>query len=142
MNPTKAARIYRKTIKSKPNGVLIFGVTKIAIGSVTLIAILTSLAFSISQKPNNVLTFVVTTSIISIALGIGILNHKLSAYYALLFFAVVIILSKILVFAKIISLHGALETKLSEPVKNIISFMYHGAVLIYFNLKNVKEKFR
>jgi hypothetical protein len=127
----------------KPSkGILIFGITEISIGTITLIAILTNLLLSAtSTKPLNVLTFVIATSIMSVGLGVGIILRRVHAYHMLLFFASVIILSKILIFTNIISLHGALETSIPASRKNIISLIYHIIILIYFNLKDVRKEF-
>ena len=63
------------------------------------------------------------------------------AYYIILYFAITIIISKILIFSRIISLNGALETSLPMPVKNIVSLLYHGLILVVFNLKNIRKEF-
>jgi hypothetical protein len=127
---------------SKPKGVLFFGIAEITIGTATLAAVLTSLLFSYSEKPLNVLIFVITTSVISIYLGVTILKYKIHSLHMLLFFATMIILSKALIFTGIISLHGALETNLPEPLKNIFSLIYHAAILVYFNLPKVRARFK
>ena len=125
-----------------PTGILCFGITEISLGTVTLIAHLTASTLTLYQKPLNVLTFVMVTAIISVGLGIGILNYNVHARHMILFFASMIILSKILIFTGIISLHGALETTMPEVLKNTISLIYHAAILVYFNLPKIKEKFR
>lgn len=125
-----------------PKGILFFGATEIAIGTITLIAHLTASTLTLYQKPLNVLTFVIVTAIISVGLGIGILIRNIHARHMLVFFATMIILSKILIFAGIISLSGALESNIPDLVKNTISLLYHAAILVYFNLPKVKEKFR
>lgn len=94
-----------------------------------------------SQKPLNVLFFVISTAIISLFLGVGILLRKIHSLHMLLFFAAMIILSKVLIFAKIISLHGALETAVPEPIKNIISLGYHSLVILYFSSHQVRLNF-
>jgi hypothetical protein len=122
-------------------GVIIFGFIEICFGLITLIAVITSLILGKSQKPVEVLLFVLTTSIISLVLGIGILKRNLTSYHLLLFFAAVIILSKVLIFAKIIILAGALETSIPAEVKNTISIIYHSLLIWYFLKPNIKKQF-
>jgi hypothetical protein len=123
-------------------GVITFGIIEIAIGSVTFFAVITSFILGKSAKPLEVLVFVLTTATISLSLGIGILRRSLTSYHLLLFFAAVIILSKILIFAKIISLSGALETAVPSSFKNIISVIYHSVLIVYFRHGKVREYFR
>jgi len=122
-------------------GLIAFGLIEISIGLVTLMVVITSLILGKSTKPLEVLIFVLTTSILSLSLGIGILKHNLVSYHLLLFFATVIILSKILIFAKIITLAGALETHLYPGTKNIISIIYHSLLIGYFIHPSVKKQF-
>ncbi|MCM8779872.1 MAG: hypothetical protein NC914_01820, partial [Candidatus Omnitrophica bacterium] len=122
-------------------GILLFGITEIAIGGITLIAVIFSLIAGKSTKPLEVLIFVLVSSLISFSLGIGILRKSLRCYHLLLFFATVIILSKILVFAKIIALSGEMETAIPGEAKNLISIIYHGIMIYYFSRKAVKREF-
>ena len=117
------------------------GITEILIGTITLAATLTVLALDTNQKPPSVLLFVLTTSITSALLGIGILRYKKTAYELLLFFASVIVLSKILIFMNIIYLTGELETALSPEFKNCISIIYHSLLFFYLREPEVKALF-
>lgn len=119
--------------------IVIFGLIEIGIGLVTFVAVSASLILGESTKPPEVLIFVLTAAILSLSLGIGILRHNLASYHLLLFFAAVVILSKILIFAKIITLAGALETRLYPGAKNLISIIHH-SLLIWFFLKNPSFK--
>ena len=119
----------------------LFAITEIFIGGITLISVITSLILGISTKPANVLTFVIITALISFLLGIGLLMHNPQAYYIILYFSITIIISKILIFAEIISLNGALEASIPASLKNIFSLVYHGLILVVFNLKNIKKEF-
>ena len=121
--------------------IVIFGFIEIGIGLITLVAVITSFILGKSIKPLEVLIFVLTTSILSLSLGIGILRHNLVSYRLLLFFAAVIILSKILIFAKLITLAGALETHLYPGAKNTISIIYHSLLIWYFIHPAVKKQF-
>lgn len=119
----------------------IFGLIEVAVGGISFIAIVRSLILGISLKPLPVLVFILLTAIISFFLGIGILRRSLNAYHYILFFSTVIILSKILIFAKIINLSGALETSVPAHIKNIISIIYHAALIFYFIRPSVREYF-
>lgn len=120
--------------------IVIFGFIEIGIGLITFVAVIASLILGKSTKPLEVLIFVLTTAILSLSLGIGILRHNLVSYHLLFFFAAVIILSKILIFAKIITLAGALETRLYPGAKNIISIIYHSLLIWYFLQKPPFQK--
>ena len=122
-------------------GVMLFAITEILIGLITLTAVILSLAQGKSTKSLQVLVFVLITAIISNGLGWGILRYKLLAYRLLLYFSSIIILSKILIFAKIITLNGALETTLPSSLKNIISVLYHSLLIFYFTHKSIREQF-
>jgi len=134
-----------------PTGILFFGIAEIFIGGLTfsfflgnlfIAAMFTSRAAVFSAVPLNVFLFIVTTSIISFGLGIGVLTSNRHARHMILFFAAMIILSKILIFAGIISLRGELVSRVSEPLRNILSIIYHAAILVYFNSKTVRERFK
>ena len=122
-------------------GVLIFGIVEFLFGTITFIAVTLSLVRGASAKPLEVAVFVLATACISAGLGIGILRRNLQAYHLLLFFSYVIILSKILIFAKIITLSGALETAIPASLKNIISIVYHALLVVYFTSPPVKGYF-
>ena len=126
----------------KEKGIIFFGITEILIGGISFCAVITSLALEVSTKPLNVLLFVIATSCVSSYLGIGILRYNKQAYELLLFLAGVIALSKLLIFTKIISLNGALETKIPADFKNIISIIYHLGLIFYFRQGSIKEKFK
>ena len=114
---------------------------EILIGSITLIAVILSLTQEKSAKPPEVLLFVLTTAAISTALGFGVLKANLTSYHLLLYFSSIIILSKILIFANIITFSGALETTIPSSLKDIISVLYHILLMLYFTRKPVKEYF-
>lgn len=128
-------------MQSRQWGILIFGLTEIIIGSFTLAAVLLSLYLGKSTKPVQVLLFVLLTSVLSACLGIGLLRRNLASLHTLLFFASVIILSKILIFLKIITLNGALETSIPQPVKNAASIIYHTLLIWYFSRPALRQQF-
>lgn len=122
-------------------GIIVFGLIEVVIGFITLIAVILSLWLGRSQKPLEVLIFILTTAIISLSLGIGVLRRNLTSYHLLLFFSYAIILSKILIFAKIIILSGALETTVPAPLKNMISIVYHSLLIWYFSCPSIRRQF-
>ena len=117
------------------------GLIEILIGSITLTTVLVSVLNQTNLKTFNVLTFVVVTSLISLLIGIGILRHDKAAYQLLIYFSSVIVLSKILIIANIISLNGALEASVPQPLKNSISIIYHSFVIVFLAQKNIKARF-
>jgi len=118
-------------------GILIFGLIEIAIGAITLIALIASLILGKSTKPPQIFIFVLVTSILSLGLGIGIIKGNLQSLRLLLYFASVIALSKILILAQVITLSGEIETTLPAPLKNIVSLVYHGLLIWYFIRKRI-----
>ena len=122
-------------------GILFFAVSEIIIGGLSLILTSLPLLTGTSAKPWNVLVFILITSSISLALGLGLLFKFKYARKFLLFFSGWVILSKILVLAGLITLNGALETTIAPNVKNIISIIYHGSLIVYFLCPSVKNEF-
>jgi len=123
-------------------GVVLFAATEIFIGVTTLTAVIFGIIQRTSTKPLEVVIFVLATSVLSTSLGFVILKHNSTGYRLLLFFSKAIILSKILIFAKIISLNGALETTIPSSAKNFISIVYHSLLIFYFTRRPVKEVFK
>ena len=123
-------------------GIKLFALIEILIGAVTLLAVILSLVQGHSAKPWEVVMFVLVTAAISTGLGLGILKYNRHAYHLLLYFSSIIVLSKILIFAKIITLSGALETMVPVPIKNTVSILYHSVIIFYFTRKPIKEKFK
>jgi len=119
----------------------IFALIEISIGTTTFISILISLIAQTSRKPLNVLVFVMLASLISLFIGLGLLFKSRLCLTLLLYFSFSIILSKILIFSKIIYLAGALETNIPEPIKNIVSLVYHSLIIWYFHQKQIKAEF-
>lgn len=122
-------------------GIIFFALIEILIGIVTLTAVISNLISRTSVKPLEVVTFVLTTATISTALGFGILRCSPTSYRLLLFFSKTIILSKILIFANIISLNGALEITVPTSIKNVISIIYHSLLIFYFTRTPIRKIF-
>ncbi len=125
-----------------PPTVLVIGIMEIIIGGITVTSNLAAKMLAINDKSPKVFTFVIVAGIVSILIGIGILNFKKLAYQLLMYFSSVIILSKLLIFMDVIHLNGALETVIPGPTKNILSVIYHGLVIAYFNKHDIKEKYQ
>lgn len=127
-------------MKCRP-GLFFFAATEIFIGAITFAAVVNSLIQGKSTKTPEVLTFVLSAAAISTILGFGLLKHNLTCYRILLYFSSVIILSKVLILAGIISLNGALETSIPSSFKNFISVIYHGLLMLYLLRKPLREEF-
>ena len=136
----KQCTMERKKIPL-PLGIILFSIIETAIGIFTLVTISFSLILNFNTKPNNILIFVYTTSLLSFALGIGILRLNKQAYELLLFLAGVVIISKILIFTNIIQSNGSLETTISSNLKSIISISYHFILIYYLKSKKIKPLF-
>lgn len=121
--------------------ILIIGAVEVMIGTITVLFNLITLSLGANNKSPNVLAFVVVSGIASLLIGLGILNLKKLAYQLLLYFSSVVILSKFLVFAGVISLNGALETTIPAPLKTICSIVYHSLVIFYLKKSGVKQIF-
>jgi len=117
------------------------GVMEILIGAITISGTMFSVMAGANAKTPNVLGFVLLTSFLSTALGTGILKHKKTACDLLIYFSSVIVLSKVLIFAGILTLNGALETSVPAPFKNSVSILYHCFVIFYLCRSDVKELF-
>ena len=121
--------------------VLTIGIAEILIGGITLLSNLVTLALSQNNKSFGVLCFVIIAGVISTLLGMGLLSFRKKAYQLLLYFSSVIILSKILIFMNVIHLNGALETIIPGSIKNIISILYHGFIIVYLKKPGIKRIF-
>ena len=124
-----------------PKGLLVFAAIEIAIGLITILGVSLSIILKFNTMPLNILSFVYVTSLLSLWLGVGLLNYNRKSYELLIFLAGVVIITKVLIFAQIIELNGALETTIPSNLKNIISVIYHAALLFYLNLGKVKKSF-
>lgn len=122
-------------------GNTIFALIEIAIGAVTFFAVMGSFILGRSTKPAQVVVFVLTTAVISFSLGIGILRRSLHSLHLLVFLSTVIVFSKILIFFKIIMLNGALETTIPQPIKDLISVVYHSVLIWYYSFPASRKEF-
>jgi len=125
----------------KYRGILLLGILEILIGGLTLCAIFASIVTGINTKTPNVLLFVITTAILSTLIGIGLLQLRPEAYKLLLYFSSVILLSKILILADIVSLNGALTSFIPQFVRDIVSGFYHASIIYYLRRPEIKTIF-
>jgi len=121
--------------------ILVIGGIEIFIGSVTLTSTFISLMLNINTKTPNVLFFVIVSALLSTLIGIGIMQLSKEALWLLLYFSSVVFLSKTLIFMGIIQLNGALSTMIAPQVKNILSMLYHGFVILYLSRKELRTIF-
>ena len=122
--------------------ITLIGIIEILIGGRTLALTTATALLGLSHKSANVLCFVLLTSLSSTLLGIGLLKSNKLAYQMLLYFSSVIVLSKILIFFGIIQFNGALETQIPSSFKNIVSIVYHSAVIYFLTHHSVREVFK
>jgi hypothetical protein len=125
----------------KKLGLIGFAIMEILIGAITLTTVILSLFRGNCTKPPEILVFVLATSVLSVFLGLGIFRHNLICYHLLLYFSSIVILSKILIFTRVITLSGALETAIPSSLKNIISILYHILLIFYFTRPDVQDTF-
>lgn len=114
---------------------------ELLIGLFTLFGIITYSLLSISKKPLNVYIFVLLSSSVSSIIGTGLLNYRAWSRNLLLFFSGYVILTKILIAAGLLRFNGEIVTYIPADIKNCISILYHGFVILFFNQKTVKAYF-
>jgi len=100
------------------------------IGLATIVGLIASSLIFISAKPINVFVFVFISSLISVAIGLGLFYYREWARKVLLFFSTYIVLTKILVFFNLISFNGEIITFVSTGSKNFISITYHILIIM------------
>ena len=114
---------------------------EILIGAVTILTTAYTLVTATNSKAPNVLIFVLLTAAISSSLGAGLLKANKTAYELLIYFSSIIIVSKVLIFADIIQLNGALENSIPAHFKNSVSIFYHGFIVFYLRRQEIKKIF-
>lgn len=108
------------------------GYIEIGIGTISLIgcsAVQYLDIRDIPKKPENVYFFVVITAVSAIVLGAGLLMGKEWARRLLIFFAGYVVLTKLLVYLGLMSLSGPVVTFLPRSAVDIISSVYHLALI-------------
>ncbi|MBD3379412.1 MAG: hypothetical protein GF408_03005 [Candidatus Omnitrophica bacterium] len=113
-----------------------------------LIGLYISLSFIISSlidppgRPKTVYGFVIVTSLISIVIGAGLFAYKKWARRVLIFFAGYVIITKFLLVSNLVTFTGNTIEFISIGTKDIISLFYHIAILVIFNLNNIKKELK
>ncbi len=124
--------------------------SKIIIRTVAIIEILIGLSISLGfiiaslitppGRPKTVYGFVVLTSLISVIIGIGLFKYKNWGRQFLIFFAGYVIFTKFLLFSNLVEFTGNTIKVMSIEFKDVLSFIYHIAILIIFNLRVIKKE--
>lgn len=114
---------------------------ELSIGLSTLSGLIVYSSLSMSQKPLNVSIFVCVASLISILIGLGLLANKDIARKVLIFFSSYIVLTKIMIFLNLMRFNGEIIGFIPASLKNSISILYHGLIIIILNQRDVKESF-
>lgn len=125
------AKILHKTI----------GGIEIGIGTISLIGCSAAQYLNIRdvpKKPGNVYFFVMVTALAAIALGAGLLMGKEWARRLLIFFSGYIVLTKLMIYLGLMSLTGPMVTFLPSSAVNIISSVYHIAVIAILTISQEK----
>jgi spore maturation protein SpmA len=121
---------------------VLFGETEVLIGLVTLISLFETRILWGITKPRSVFLFVFLTSLVSFILGIGILRYKMLARKLLMFFSGYIVLTKIFMFLNLITLSHPFEILIPSRIKNVISFIYHLTIILFFNREEIRDSFK
>lgn len=121
--------------------VKIIAITELTIGLTTISGIMIYSAMSISQKPLNVLIYVYISSLIAILIGLGLITYRDLARRALVLFSSCIIITKIMILSNLLQFTGEIITFIPNDLKNCISFLYHGLIIMILTNKNVKRNF-
>ena len=109
------------------------------------IGLLISLSFMIPSlinppgRPKAVYVFVILTSLISVIIGIGLFRYKRWGRQLLVFFAGYVIVTKFILLSNLAEFTGNTIEFMSINSKDTLSLIYHGIILIIFNLKDVKK---
>ena len=121
--------------------VLIIGIIEILIGSITILWNAAAIILGTNTKSPGVLAFVLTAGCVSSLLGVGLLNLKRPAYYVLLYFSSVVLLSKLLIFLGVMQLNGELETIVPGWIKSLTSIIYHSFLIYYLTHSHIRRMF-
>lgn len=128
----------RDWIRSGINGI---GIIEIAIGCCTAVAVTLRQLVEPSAKPMSTFILVFLMALVSCALGIGVLAKEPMARRWLRLCSVLIAANKLLIAFGVVELLGALEVFAPEKIKDRISFVYHVAVVVFFSIPAVGQRF-
>ena len=122
--------------------VKIIGYIELLIGLITAASLIVFSSLSISEKPLNVFIFVITSSIVSILLGLGLLDYQEWARQLIIFFSGYVIITKILILFELLYFSGEIITVVPAELKNCLSLLYHSWVILFFNQKQLNKIFK
>ena len=125
----------------KKTTIRLIAFVELLIGLSTLFGLITYSLLLISKKPLNVFIFVLLSSVISIIIGLGLLNYREWSRIFLVFFSGYVILTKILVLANVLYFKGEIITFFPGDLKNYISIIYHCFITLFFTQQTVKDQF-
>lgn len=111
----------------------IVGAIEVIIGLITLLScfvVQTWNIFGYSPKPFRVYVFVVVSAVISFVLGVGMLSYRDWARKLLIFFSGYVVLTKIMVYSKLLTFSGDILTVVPVWSKDMVSVIYHVVLII------------
>jgi len=111
----------------------IVGAIEVVIGLITLIScfvVQTWNIFGYTPKPFSVYVFVVVSAMISFVLGVGMLSYRDWARIALIFFSGYVVLTKIMIYSKLLVFSGEILTIVPVWSKDVVSVGYHLVLII------------
>lgn len=117
-------------------------IIEILIGVCTLSSIAAAISLSLLTKPPNVLLMVIITSVISVLLGVGLLRQMKEAAILLVFFSGYVILTKILIATGLMHFNGELIAGVARDAKNVVSVLYHIAVIAVLTTPSVRRSLK
>jgi len=117
------------------------GAIEVAIGVTTLLGLISMPLLYGIKKPVNILVFVLISSLVSSALGGGLLLRKEWARSLLVFFSGYVLITKLLLATGLLYFTGESELFLPLEIKNIISTVYHLCVIIILSAGPIKRSF-
>lgn len=94
------------------------------------------------SRPAPVYFFVGVTSLISVIIGLGLFKYKSWGRKILIFFAGYVIITKILIFSRLITFTGNTIDLIPVMEKDILSLIYHTALLVVLNLKSFTSELK
>ncbi|MBN1794262.1 MAG: hypothetical protein JW844_04805 [Candidatus Omnitrophica bacterium] len=125
----------------RPVIIKIIGIAELLVAFVALASFAICFLLSTLNKPSNVFVFVVISNIISASLGIGILRHREWARATLIFFSGYIIITKLLIFSQLLHFSGEILVFIPPTLKNALSIVYHGFLIVVLRNPAVKKYF-
>ena len=111
----------------------IVGAIEVVIGLITLLScfvVQTWNIFGYAPKPFSVYVFVVVSAVISFVLGVGMLSYRDWARKLLIFFSGYIVLTKVMIYTKLLTFSGDILTIIPVWSKDMVSVFYHVGLII------------